>query len=90
MSVGLDNAEFKQVAEDVKNMTSKPDNDTLLRLYAYFKQATVGDNTADAPGMMDFTAKAKWTAWKELGGMAQSDATLKYIETARAAIAKRG
>ncbi|WP_218639394.1 acyl-CoA-binding protein [Streptomyces sp. IMTB 2501] len=79
-----------QLAEDVKKLTSKPDNDTLLKLYSYFKQATVGDNGTDAPGVFDLTAKAKWNAWKELGGMSQDDATLKYIETARATIAKHG
>ncbi len=40
--------------------------------------------------MFDLTGKAKWNAWKELGGMSQNDATLKYIETARATIAKHG
>ncbi|MEU1073513.1 MULTISPECIES: acyl-CoA-binding protein [unclassified Streptomyces] len=88
MSVGLDNPEFKQLAEDVKNVSSKPGNDTLLELYAYFKQATVGDNTTDAPGMMDFTGKAKWNAWNNLAGMTQTDATQKYIDVAKDVIAK--
>ncbi|MFI5828716.1 acyl-CoA-binding protein [Streptomyces sp. NPDC051578] len=83
MSAGLDNPEFKQVAEDVKNLTSKPDNDTLLKLYAYFKQATVGDNDTDVPAMSDFTGKAKWNAWNELKSTSQTDATLRCIELAK-------
>ncbi|MEU9712403.1 acyl-CoA-binding protein [Streptomyces sp. NPDC047967] len=88
MSVGLDNAEFAQLAEQVKHLPSNPDNATLLKFYAYFKQATVGDNNTEAPGLMDFTGKAKWNAWSDLKGMEQTDATLRYIEAARDMIAK--
>ncbi|WP_079102833.1 acyl-CoA-binding protein [Streptomyces sp. TP-A0356] len=73
-----------------RETASKPDNDILPKFYTYFKQAIVGDNDTAAPGMFDLTGKAKWNAWKELGGMSQNDATLKYIETARATIAKHG
>ncbi|MEW2373915.1 acyl-CoA-binding protein [Streptomyces sp. NPDC006656] len=86
MPVGLDNAEFTQAAEQVKSVGTEPDNDTLLKLYAHFKQATVGDNTTDAPGMLDFTAKAKWNAWNDLTGMTQSEATQKYIDLAKKVI----
>ncbi|MFQ6396899.1 acyl-CoA-binding domain-containing protein [Nocardia sp. KC 131] len=76
MATGLDNAEFRQAAEDVKNVSEKPDNDALLKLYAHFKQATVGDNATGPPGRFDFTGKAKWTAWNELKGLSSEDATV--------------
>jgi acyl-CoA-binding protein len=33
---------------------------TKLQLYAYYKQATVGDCTADKPAVWEMVAKAKW------------------------------
>lgn len=36
--------DFKTKADQVKNLKSSPSNDDLLILYAFFKQATVGDN----------------------------------------------
>ncbi|KAJ4159470.1 uncharacterized protein LMH87_008370 [Akanthomyces muscarius] len=88
MTVGLDNAEFKDAAEKVKTLSRKPDNNSLLRLYGLFKQATVGDNETDAPGMMDFTGKAKWGAWNEMKGVSREDATEQYIALANDLIAK--
>ncbi|KAJ6782336.1 hypothetical protein PWT90_05821 [Aphanocladium album] len=82
MTVGLDNAEFKVAAEKVKTLSKKPDNSSLLKLYALFKQATVGDNETDASGMMDFTGKAKWNAWNEVKGLSREDAARQYIELA--------
>lgn len=89
MSVGLDNPEFRQMADGVKSVTSKPSNDTPLKLYAYFKQATVGDNNTDSPGLFELTQKEKWKAWAELKGMEQTDATLRYIELAKEVIARQ-
>ena len=34
---------FNKAAESVKNLTQKPTDQELLDLYAYYKQATVGD-----------------------------------------------
>jgi diazepam-binding inhibitor (GABA receptor modulating acyl-CoA-binding protein) len=35
---------FEQAAKEVHDLTSKPSNDDLLKLYALYKQATIGDN----------------------------------------------
>ncbi|KAJ3496839.1 hypothetical protein NLG97_g2370 [Lecanicillium saksenae] len=88
MAVGLDDPAFKDAAEKVKTLSTKPDNATLLKLYALFKQATVGDNETDAPGMMDFTGKAKWNAWNDVKGLSREDATQQYIELATDLIAR--
>jgi peroxisomal 3,2-trans-enoyl-CoA isomerase len=47
------------------------DNSQKLKLYALYKQATVGKNTSKKPGLMDLVGKAKWEAWNELGEMSQ-------------------
>ncbi|KAL7029029.1 hypothetical protein ACKWTF_006069 [Chironomus riparius] len=55
--------DFDTAAEKVKNLKSKPSDQDLLELYGLFKQATVGDNNTEKPGMLDFKGKAKWEAW---------------------------
>ena len=34
---------FEQAAKDVHSLAERPDNDTLLRLYALYKQGAEGD-----------------------------------------------
>jgi len=36
--------QFNQAADNVKNLTKRPEDEELLELYALYKQATVGDN----------------------------------------------
>ena len=59
--------DFESAQERVKQLSADPGNEAKLKLYAYFKQATLGVCDAPKPGMMDFVAKAKWSSWKELG-----------------------
>lgn len=75
--------EFRQAAEDVKRLPERPDNDTLLKLYALYKQATDGDANGPKPGFFDFVNTAKYEAWSRLRGMRSEDAQQKYIELAR-------
>jgi diazepam-binding inhibitor (GABA receptor modulating acyl-CoA-binding protein) len=58
---------------------SEQSNDEKLALYAYYKQATVGDNTTPFPGMFDLTGKAKWNAWTAKKGLSTEDAMKAYI-----------
>merc|ERR1712195_85071 len=39
-------------------------NDEKLEAYGLYKQATVGDVNTDRPGMLNFSGKSKWDAWK--------------------------
>ncbi len=71
---------FATATEDVKQLPEKPDNDTMLRLYALYKQGSLGDVTGDRPGMMDFVGRAKYDAWAEVAGMGQDDARQAYVE----------
>lgn len=69
---------FDAALERVKTLTRRPDNNTLLQLYALYKQATEGDNTTPKPSLTDVVARAKWDAWSKLKGVAREDAMQRY------------
>lgn len=72
--------EFEQAVTRSKQLVSRPDNATLLRLYSLYKQATEGDVTdASVPGMFDFVAKAKQDAWLQLKGITTTNAMIQYV-----------
>ena len=73
-------ASFEQAVAESKNLPERPDNQTLLKLYALYKQASSGDATGERPGMSDFVARAKWDAWDALKGTAMEAAMQQYID----------
>lgn len=73
-------AQFEKAKEAVKGLSERPDNDTLLRLYALFKQGSEGDAHGDKPGFFDFVGNAKYEAWEKLKGMDRDQAMTKYID----------
>ena len=74
------NQRFEQAAKDVKGLSERPDNDTLLRLYALYKQGAEGDVSGPKPGFFDFVGTAKYEAWAGLEGTAQDEAKQKYVD----------
>ena len=76
-------ARFEQAAKDVHALTERPDNDTLLRLYALYKQGAEGDVSGPKPGFFDFVGTAKYEAWAKLAGTSQDDAMQKYVDLVR-------
>ena len=66
---------FEQAVADSKNLPEKPDNATLLKIYALYKQATAGDVEGKRPGFTDMVGRAKWDAWNELKGKGADEAT---------------
>jgi len=72
--------QFAQAQQDVNALPSRPDNNTMLQLYALFKQATKGDVTGDRPGGFDFVAAAKYDAWNDVKGTTPADAMQLYID----------
>ncbi|MDX2417813.1 MAG: acyl-CoA-binding protein [Xanthomonadales bacterium] len=74
------NSRFEQASIAAKSLPERPDNDTMLQLYALFKQGSSGDVSGDKPGMFDFVGVAKYEAWKGLKGLSQDDAKNQYIE----------
>jgi len=71
---------FRTAADESRQLSSRPDNDTLLRLYAFYKQATAGDISGKRPGMMDMVGRAKYDAWAGLQGTSKEAAMQSYIE----------
>ena len=71
---------FEAAAASSKNLSERPDNATLLKIYALYKQGSVGDNTDKKPGFGDMVGRAKWDAWNGLKGTAQDDAMQQYID----------
>jgi acyl-CoA-binding protein len=76
-------AKFEQAAEDVKKLPERPDNDTLLKLYALYKQGSEGDVSGPKPGFFDFVGTAKYEAWAKLKGMKSDEAMQKYTDLVR-------
>ncbi len=71
---------FAQAQQDVNGLPSRPDSDTMLKLYALFKQATKGDVEGERPGGFDFVAAAKYDAWTTVKGTSANDAMQQYID----------
>ena len=72
--------QFEAAAAASKNLKERPDNDTMLKLYALFKQATLGDVEGKRPGFTDMVGRAKWDAWNDLQGKADKEAMQEYID----------
>ena len=73
-------AAFEAAVANSKNLSERPDNATLLKIYALYKQGTAGDNAEKKPGFSDMVGRAKWDAWNNLKGTAQDDAKQQYID----------
>lgn len=69
---------FEAAGIAVKTLAKPPDNEGLLGLYAFYKQATVGDATGERPGIMDVTGRAKYDAWAQRKGMDREAAMAAY------------
>jgi diazepam-binding inhibitor (GABA receptor modulator, acyl-CoA-binding protein) len=73
-------AAFDKATADAKNLSERPDNATLLKIYALYKQASAGDNSEKKPGFSDLVARAKWDAWNNLKGISPDEAKQQYID----------
>lgn len=73
-------SQFDQAVTDSKNLPERPDNMTLLKIYALFKQASTGDVEGKRPGFTDMVGRAKYDAWDALKGTSQNDAMQQYID----------
>mgnify|MGYP001569611523 CR=1 FL=1 len=74
------NSRFEQASIAAKSLPERPDNDTMLKLYALYKQGSSGDVSGNKPGMFDFVGVAKYEAWNHLKGLSQDDAMNQYID----------
>lgn len=71
--------QFEAASVAVKSLPDRPDNDTLLQLYALYKQGSEGDVNGPKPGFFDFVGTAKYEAWAKLAGTSTDEAMKKYI-----------
>ena len=72
-------AQFEAAAQAAQSLPRRPDNETMLRIYALYKQATAGDAAGARPGFTDFVGRAKHDAWAKLKGVEQDQAMREYI-----------
>ncbi|WFD43701.1 acyl-CoA-binding protein (ACBP)/diazepam binding inhibitor (DBI)/endozepine (EP) [Malassezia psittaci] len=81
----MSDQQFKKAAEVIqslpKNAPVKVSQDTQLKVYALYKQATTGDVNTSRPGMLDMTGRYKWDAWNKLKGKSSEDAKKEYVQT---------
>ncbi len=73
-------ARFEAAVAESKNLSERPDNMTLLKIYALYKQASVGAPTEPRPGFSDMVGRAKWDAWNALKDKSQDEAMQDYID----------
>ena len=81
MSDGI--KDFEKAANAAKDLPERPDDATMLKLYALYKQGSVGDVQGEKPGFFDFVGAAKYEAWEKLKGTGQEDAREQYIDLVR-------
>lgn len=72
--------QFDQALADSKNLPERPDNMTLLKIYALYKQASAGDVDGKRPGFTDMVGRAKFDAWEGLKGTSKEDAMQQYVD----------
>ena len=73
-------ARFEQAVAQSKQLPERPDNATLLQIYALYKQATEGDASGKRPGFSDLVGRAKWDAWNALQGKDAASAMQEYVD----------
>ena len=73
-------ASFEKAVAESKALPEKPDNQTLLKIYGLYKQASEGDNAGKRPGFTDMVGRMKFDAWAGLKGKSADEAMQEYID----------
>lgn len=74
------NNRFETAAKEAQQLPRRPDNATMLQLYALYKQSTTGDVVGNRPGIADFIGRAKYDAWAKLKGTGKEQAMQDYVD----------
>ncbi len=80
--------QFEKAAQDVQTLSKRPDNNTLLKLYAFHKQANTGDVSGKRPGFTNMVGRAKYDAWAKLKGTPKESAMQSYIDLVKELMGK--
>jgi acyl-CoA-binding protein len=73
-------AKFDKAVAESKSLPDKPDNSTLLKIYALYKQASSGDVEGKRPGFTDLVGRAKYDAWAGVKGKSTNEAMQDYVD----------
>ncbi|MCK0132052.1 acyl-CoA-binding protein [Flavobacteriaceae bacterium F08102] len=71
---------FTLAFEIASNMTQKLPADTMLTLYAYYKQATIGENYSQPSGTDPVRNAFKLNAWIQINNLSKDEAKKNYIK----------
>ena len=71
---------FEAASQAAMSLPTRPDNETMLKLYALYKQAKSGDASGSRPCMFDLVGRAKYDAWTALNGTPRESAMQSYVE----------
>ncbi len=71
---------FEAAVAGSRTLPERPDNATLLKLYALYKQGTDGDVEGRRPGFTELVGRAKYDAWAAIKGTAKDDAMQQYVD----------
>ena len=69
---------FEKAVAESNSIILKHDNETSLKLFSLYKQATKGDINIELPHNCDM-AKAEFDAWASLKGKPIKDAQIEFI-----------
>lgn len=86
MSSELDIA-FEQAFSKISTLSQSLPPDTMLKLYAFYKQASSGDSY-QVNAEPDVKNAFKFNAWMQLNGMSQNEAKEEYIKLANSILNK--
>ena len=81
MTSSLD-IEFNKAFQSISALEENLAPDIMLKFYAYYKQATSGDNFSFS-NQSDVRNAFKFNAWTQLNGMSQEEAKREYINLAK-------
>ncbi len=73
---------FEQMVTAVRDATIdfSPNNTQKLKLYAFYKQATVGNVDGPCPTVIHMIERAKWQSWNAIKGMNKETAMEEYLK----------
>ena len=76
----MSDEEFYDATQRVEQLYTRMDNETVRKVYAYYKQATEGDVTGKRPSALRFRDRIKFDSWSSVSGMSKEEARAAYID----------
>lgn len=80
--------EFQNAFDNISELKEAIAPDLMLKFYAYYKQASFGNNFTFNSGL-DVRSAFKFNAWMQLNGMTSEEAKKEYILLANKILNKK-